>query len=56
MLIGCKDHYAANLPAIPLYWNNVLTPFNRNFEGWYADPLYGIYNLDNFVNVNKIGA
>ena len=51
-----QDYYAANLPAIPLYWNNVLTPFNRNFEGWYADPLYGIYNLDNFVSVNKIGA
>ena len=51
-----QDYYAENLPAIPLYWDNVVTPFNRQFEGWYADPLYGIYNLDNFVNVKKASA
>lgn len=51
-----QDYYAENLPAIPLYWNNVVTPYNRNFEGWYTDPLYGIYNLDNFVNVTKTPA
>lgn len=49
-----QDYYAENLPAIPLYWNKVVTPYNRHFEGWYTDPLYGIYNQDNFVNVSKI--
>ncbi len=49
-----QDYYAEELPAIPLYWNNVVTPFNREFEGWYADPLYGIYNLENFVNVHEV--
>ncbi|AKB27340.1 Oligopeptide ABC transporter, periplasmic oligopeptide-binding protein OppA [Methanosarcina siciliae T4/M] len=51
-----QDYYAENLPAIPLYWNTVLTPYNRHFEGWYTDPLYGIYNLDNFVNVRRTEA
>lgn len=51
---GLQDYYAENLPAIPLYWCRVVTPYNRNFEGWYTDPLYGIYNLDTFVNVTKI--
>jgi len=49
-----QDYYAENLPAIPLYWSKSVTPFNRHFEGWYADPLYGIYNLDTFVNVTEI--
>ena len=49
-----QDYYAEELPAIPLYWNNVVTPFNREFNGWYADPLYGIYNLENFVNVHEV--
>ncbi|MDD4749138.1 MAG: ABC transporter substrate-binding protein [Methanosarcinaceae archaeon] len=48
-----QAYYAENLPAIPLYWNRVVTPFNRDFEGWAADPLYGIYNLETFVEVRK---
>ncbi|MCC4770127.1 ABC transporter substrate-binding protein [Methanosarcina sp. DH2] len=51
-----QDYYAQNLPAIPLYWSSVVTPYNMHFEGWYTDPLYGIYNQDNFVNVRKIEA
>ncbi|MDD2614285.1 MAG: ABC transporter substrate-binding protein [Methanosarcina sp.] len=51
-----QDYYAGNLPAIPLYWSRSVTPYNKHFEGWYVDPLYGIYNLDNFVNVRKASA
>ena len=51
-----QDYYADNLPAIPLYWSKSVTPFNRHFEGWYADPLYGTYNLDTFTNVTKVEA
>lgn len=51
-----QDYYAENLPAIPLYWSNSVTPFNRHFEGWYADPLYGIYNVDTFVNIREVKA
>ncbi|MGB9927328.1 MAG: ABC transporter substrate-binding protein [Methanosarcina sp.] len=51
-----QDYYAGNLPAIPLYWDNMVTPFNKQFEGWYTDPLYGIYNLDNFLSIRKSAA
>jgi len=51
-----QDYYAENLPAVPLYWSKSVTPFNRHFEGWYSDPLYGIYNLDTFVNVREVEA
>ncbi len=48
-----QDYYAENLPAIALYWNMVETPYNRAFSGWYSDPLYGIFNVDNFLSVEK---
>jgi peptide/nickel transport system substrate-binding protein len=48
-----QDYYAEKLPAIALYWNTIVTPFNRNFTGWKPDPLYGIYNVDNFLSVKK---
>jgi peptide/nickel transport system substrate-binding protein len=49
-----QDYYAENLPAIPLYWNMIVTPFNRRFSGWMPDPLFGIYNIDTFINLKKV--
>ncbi len=48
-----QDYYAENLPAIALYWNLVETPYNKAFKGWHSDPLYGIFNVDNFLSVEK---
>ena len=48
-----QDYYAENLPAVALYWNLVETPYNRAWNGWYSDPLYGIFNVDNFLSVEK---
>jgi peptide/nickel transport system substrate-binding protein len=48
-----QDYYAENLPAIALYWNKVETPYNEAWQGWYPDPLYGIFNVDNFLSVEK---
>jgi len=48
-----QDYYAENLPAIALYWNKVETPYNRAWQDWYSDPLYGIFNVDNFLSVEK---
>lgn len=49
-----QDYYAEQIPAVALYWNIIVTPFNRDFSGWMPDPLYGIYNTDTFLNVKKI--
>jgi len=49
-----QDYYAKSLPAIALYWNVIVTPFNRDFRGWQTDPLFGIYNIDTFVNLKKV--
>jgi peptide/nickel transport system substrate-binding protein len=48
-----QDYYAEQLPAAALYWNEIVTPFNKAFTGWKPDPLYGIYNIDTFLNVKK---
>jgi len=48
-----QDYYARNLPGIPLYWNTIVIPYNKDFTGWKPDPLYGIYNLDTFVTLKK---
>ncbi|MCK4270620.1 MAG: ABC transporter substrate-binding protein, partial [Methanogenium sp.] len=46
-----QDYYATEIPAIPLYWKTDVTPYNRDFTGWHYNPLFGIYNLDTFLNV-----
>ena len=48
-----QDYYAENMPAVALYWNKVETPYSNNWQGWYSDPLYGIFNVDNFLSVEK---
>ena len=48
-----QDYYAQNLPAIALYWNIIVTPFNLEFIGWQPDPLFGIYNIDTFIHLHK---
>ena len=50
-----QDYYAEQMPAIALYWNTIITPYNKDFRGWMPDPLFGIYNVDNFLNLEKIG-
>ena len=46
-----QDYYERNLPAIPLYWNVFVTPYQKKFLGWVTNPLYGIFNIDNFLNI-----
>lgn len=48
-----QDYYAENLPAVPLFWNTIVTPYNTRFTGWVLDPLYGLYNIDSLLNVRR---
>lgn len=49
-----QAYYAEDLPAIALYWNVIVSPYNKAFTGWKPDPLYGIYNVDTFLNLEKM--
>ena len=48
-----QHYYADEMPGIALYWNTIVTPFARGYDGWKPDPLFGIYNIDTFVSVDK---
>jgi peptide/nickel transport system substrate-binding protein len=43
--------YSQNLPAAALYWSTILIPHKKTFSGWVVDPLYGLYNIDTFLNL-----
>ncbi|WP_321428860.1 ABC transporter substrate-binding protein [uncultured Methanolobus sp.] len=51
-----QDYYATEMPILPLYWKEVVTPYNKHFTGWHYNPLFGIYNLDTFLNVKQVAA
>jgi peptide/nickel transport system substrate-binding protein len=48
-----QDYYAEELPIIALYWKDYVIPYNKEFTGWHYSPIFGIYNLDTFLNVKK---
>ena len=49
-----QQYYAENLPAIALIWPEEVTPYNRTFTGWSQDPLFGIFNVTNFLNLKRV--
>jgi len=46
-----QDYYTQNLPAIPLGWTRIITPYHKKYTGWISSPLYGIFNIDNFLSI-----
>lgn len=51
-----QDYYVRSIPAVPLYWNEIITPYNKAYSGWAPDPLYGIYNTETFLTLAKKNA
>jgi peptide/nickel transport system substrate-binding protein len=46
-----QHYYSRNLPAAALYWSHTIIPHKKTFSGWVVDPLYGLYNIDTFLNL-----
>lgn len=46
-----QDYYAQYLPAVALYWSRSIIPYQKKYSGWSPNPLYGIYNIQNFLNL-----
>jgi peptide/nickel transport system substrate-binding protein len=46
-----QDYYARFLPAIALYWSRTIIPYQKRFSGWSLNPLYGLYNIQNFLSL-----
>jgi len=49
-----QNYYAENMPGIPLYWKNDVTPYNKDITGWYSSPLYGILNEFTFTGAKPV--
>lgn len=50
-----QDYYARFLPAVALYWSRIVIPTHKKFSGWSLSPLYGIYNIQNFLSLRIRG-
>lgn len=48
-----QDYYAEFLPAVALYWNTLVIPYNNKFSGWNYDPLYGFFNIPSFIELRE---
>lgn len=51
-----QDYYAEKLPAAALIRKKAVLPFHKSFTGWYTDPIYGILNVRNFLNLRRVNA
>ncbi len=50
-----QKYYEDELPAIPLYWNVLIQPYNQKWDGWVVDPMYGILNAKTWLNLRYEG-
>lgn len=50
-----QEYYARELPAIPLYWNTFIQPYNKRWEGWVTNPMYGILNSESWFTLQFKG-
>jgi peptide/nickel transport system substrate-binding protein len=46
-----QQYYSQNLPAVALIQHVIVTPYNKAFTGWHQVPLFGIFNITNFLNL-----
>lgn len=42
------------LPAIPLYWDVLIQPCQRRFEGWKVSPLYGLLWEETWFHLREV--
>lgn len=49
-----QRYYAGQLPAIALYWNDNIQPYNKKFEGWSVSPVYGIMCYETYYKLHSV--
>jgi len=47
-----QQYYAKELPAISLYWNDYVQPYNKKYEGYSANPIYGILSYETLYDLH----
>jgi len=47
-----QEYYARELPAIALYWNDYVQPYNKKYEGYVENPIHGILSYETFYGLH----
>lgn len=47
-----QEYYAKELPAIALYWNDYVQPYNKKYEGYVANPIHSILSYETFYGLH----
>lgn len=47
-----QEYYASDLPAISLYWNDYVQPYNKKYEGYVVNPIHGILSYETFFGLH----
>jgi len=48
-----QEYYSRELPAIGLYWNDYIQPYNEKYEGYVANPIHGILSYETFYGLHQ---
>ena len=48
-----QEYYSKELPAIGLYWNDYIQPYNDKYEGYVANPIHGILSYETFYGLHQ---
>lgn len=47
-------YYADEMPQIPLYAMDYIQPYDKKYEGWVTDPLWGILSHRTFFDLHEV--
>lgn len=47
-----QEYYASELPAIALYWNDYVQPYDKKYEGYVVNPIHGILSYESFYGLH----
>jgi len=49
-----QDYYAGQLPVIALYSSDIIQPYNKKYDGWVSDPMFGILSHETFFGLHEV--
>ncbi|WP_226990590.1 ABC transporter substrate-binding protein [Methanosarcina acetivorans] len=48
-----QNYYADNMTQIPLYTMDYIQPYNKKYEGYVPNPVWGILSLETYVGLHE---
>lgn len=48
-----QDYYAAHMPLIALYWDNVMLAYSSKLDNVTVDAVFGLNNVNNWFSITK---